>query len=146
MNSRLSLATGLMWLALPLTALDYWLVWDRLPARMATHFDADWRANGWASREGSLEFALLVVLFMLAVFTIINFAMWRSSVPQFARWLMLAFSYGVLIVVCSVNHRVLRYNLGERRKGPSQVQNVLLHNFAKRERGSPLLEQLRSES
>jgi hypothetical protein len=29
----------LTWLALPLTALDYWRAWDQLPTRMAVHFD-----------------------------------------------------------------------------------------------------------
>ena len=41
-----TLATWLMWLALPITALNYWRVWDRLPARMAVHFDANWQPNG----------------------------------------------------------------------------------------------------
>jgi len=37
----------LLWLALPLTALQYWQVWDKLPARMATHFNAANQPNGW---------------------------------------------------------------------------------------------------
>ena len=38
--------TWLMWLALPTTGLNYWLAWDRLPYRMAVHFDANWQPNG----------------------------------------------------------------------------------------------------
>lgn len=56
-----------LWLSVPLTALHFWLAWDRLPLRMATHFDDAWRPNGWSSRGdavtlafGMLGFALLV--------------------------------------------------------------------------------------
>lgn len=132
MNLRLSLATWLMWLALPLTALDYWLVWDRLPARMAVHFDAAWHANGWAPREGSFKFALLIVFFMLAVFTVVNVAMRRSRVPELLPWCMMAFSYGVLFLVCAVNHWVLRYNLGEWAKGPFQTQKTRIEEVTNR--------------
>ena len=45
--------TALLWLALPLTALQYWMVWDQLPARMATHFGATGQPNGWMPRETS---------------------------------------------------------------------------------------------
>jgi uncharacterized membrane protein len=60
----------LMWLALPTTALNYWRVWDQLPARMAVHFDANWQPNGYTSREGSLMLALGIMTFMSLVFTI----------------------------------------------------------------------------
>ena len=61
--------TWLMWLALPLTALRFWLVWDQLPLRMATHFGASGQPNGWMTREVSLEFALGITAFLLLVFT-----------------------------------------------------------------------------
>jgi hypothetical protein len=48
--------TLLLWLALPLTGLQYGLVWDQLPARMATHFGASGQANGWMSRQASMIF------------------------------------------------------------------------------------------
>jgi hypothetical protein len=62
-------ATWLMWLALPITAFNYWRAWDRLPERMAVHFDAAWRPNGWTTRDGSLHLALGVTVFLLIVFT-----------------------------------------------------------------------------
>jgi len=41
MNRKLfPILTAMMWLALPLTAVRYWQVWDQLPERMATHFGA----------------------------------------------------------------------------------------------------------
>ena len=70
MNRKLfTILTGLMWIAIPLTALRYWQVWDALPASMATHFAADGRPNGWMSREAALYYALGVTAFILIVFT-----------------------------------------------------------------------------
>ena len=51
-------AVVLAWLALPLTALNFSRAWDRLPQRIAVHFDADWQPNGWTSREGASTLAL----------------------------------------------------------------------------------------
>ena len=59
-----------MWLALPITALNYWRAWDQLPARMAVHFDANWQPNGYTSREGSLMLGLGIMAFLLVVFTV----------------------------------------------------------------------------
>ena len=114
MNRSHQLAVWLMWIAVPLTAFDYWLAWDRLPARMAIHFNADWRANGWASREAALGFAMGVVVFMLLVFTVASYVACIPSVPAFTRWVLPTFFYGVLVLVCAVNHWVVRYNLSER--------------------------------
>ncbi|HET6175837.1 MAG TPA: DUF1648 domain-containing protein [Candidatus Sulfotelmatobacter sp.] len=63
-------AIWLMWIALPLTALNYWRAWDQLPLRMAVHFDANWHPNGYTSREGSLMLALGITAFLLVVFTV----------------------------------------------------------------------------
>lgn len=114
MSKSHQLAIWLMWLALPITALDYWLVWDQLPARMAVHFDMNWRANGWASREAALVLGVGVVAFMLLVFTSASYAVSMSPVPKFMPWVLLVFFYGVIAFVCAVNHWVVRYNLGER--------------------------------
>jgi hypothetical protein len=114
MSRSNQLAVWLMWLAVPLTALDYWLAWDQLPVRMAVHFDLNWRASGWASREAAFGFAMGVVVFMLLVFTVTSCAACIPPVPAFMRWVLLTFFYGVLVLVCAVNHWVVRYNLSER--------------------------------
>jgi uncharacterized membrane protein YhdT len=116
-----------MWIAVPLTALDYWLAWDQLPARMAVHFNINWRANGWASREASFGFAMGVVVFMLVVFTVASYVARIPPVPEFMRWVSVAFFYGVLVFVCAVNHWVVRYNLSER---TTSVQFVSSGDFA----------------
>ena len=135
MNRCHHLAVWLMWIAVPFTAFDYWLAWDQLPARMAVHFNSDWRANGWASREAALGFTLGVVVFMLLVFTIASYVVRMQPVPEFMRWVLLTFFYGVLVLVCAVNHWVVRYNLSERttpvqcRAEISQAGNVELRTL-----------------
>ena len=64
------IVAGLTWLALalPLTALNYWRAWDRLPMRVAVHFDVNWQPSGWTSREGALMFALGTTTFLLVIF------------------------------------------------------------------------------
>jgi Protein of unknown function (DUF1648) len=52
--------TAMLWLALPLTALQYWSVWDQLPARIATHFGVSGQPNGWMARDTSLTSAMVV--------------------------------------------------------------------------------------
>jgi len=36
--------------------LQYWLVWDRLPQSVATHFAANGQPNGWMSRAAAMAF------------------------------------------------------------------------------------------
>ena len=114
MKERFPLAIWLMWIAAPVTALDYWRVWNRLRSRMAVHFDINWQANGWASREAAAQFGVLVVMLLLVVFTLASYGMAKSPVSPFVAWSLLAFFYGVLIFFCAVNHWVVRYNLHAR--------------------------------
>lgn len=65
-------AVALMWVTLPASAWNYWRAWDQLPERMAVHFDANWRPNGFTSREGALQMGLGILLVMLVVFTIMT--------------------------------------------------------------------------
>jgi Protein of unknown function (DUF1648) len=139
MRPWFSIATGLIWLALPYTALDYWMVWDQLPARMAIHFDINWRANGWASREAALGLMAGLVVLLLITFTVTVLAVRRAPGAGFLHWAMLAFFYATIIFVCAVNHWVVRYNLGERSDSTSCIQNV-------QQKDSPKVEALTTES
>src|SRR5579863_8076363 len=80
-----------MWLPLVTIALSYWRAWDRLPARMAVHFNANWQPNGYTSREGSLMLSLGMLAFMQIVFTITALIV-HAQKPQ-AAWPMLVFAY-----------------------------------------------------
>jgi hypothetical protein len=100
--------TALLWLALPLTGLQYWRVWNQLPAGMATRFGASGEANGWMTRETSLIFSLVLVSFPLLIFT---WVLGRVRRPDVLAWSLVAMLFVVMGVLCSVNASVLNYNL-----------------------------------
>lgn len=99
----------LMWLPLISIALNYWRFWDRLPARMAVHFDANWQPNGYTSREGSLMLALGMLVFMQIVFSITALIV-RSQKPR-AAWPMLVLFYLSLGFFWYANNWIVEFNL-----------------------------------
>ena len=118
------ISTSLLWLALPLTAFRYWMVWDQLPARMATHFDASGHPNGWMSRETSLWFALGLTAFMLAIFTLVPYLVTRSrGISAAFCWASVAFAWVLVGFVFYVNNSLIEYNLTSR---PIAMAPVLL--------------------
>ena len=62
-----------LWLVMPLTALNYSLCWKRLPAQIAMHYDASGRPNRWASPDGARIFSLGFLFFILLVFTSVGY-------------------------------------------------------------------------
>ena len=125
MNRRLfTILTALMWLALPLTALRYAQVWDRLPARMATHFNAAGQPNGWMSRATSLYFGLGLTVFILVIFTAIALVIrLQRTMPDSAAFALLGLFYLILGFVFYGNESILEHNLTGR---PVAVAPVLL--------------------
>ncbi|HYK49996.1 MAG TPA: DUF1648 domain-containing protein [Terriglobales bacterium] len=109
MDSRLYRAmTALLWLAVPLTAFQYWSVWDQLPARMATHFGVSGQPNGWMPRETSLIFATGLTVFLLVIFT---WALTRIRKPDILAWSLLAMFFVMIGVLFSINNALLDYNI-----------------------------------
>lgn len=102
-------AIWLMWLALPITALNYWQAWDHLPARMAVHFDADWQPNGYTSREGAVMLGLGIMAFMLVIFTVGGYVL--RAAKSSPAWPMLGFFYVVLGIAWYGNNRIVEFNL-----------------------------------
>jgi len=103
------LMISLMWLPLVAVALNYWRSWDRLPTRMAVHFNANWQPNGYTSREGSLMLSLAMLAFMPLVFTIAAFIV-RAQKPASA-WPMLVFFYASLGFIWYANSWIVDFNL-----------------------------------
>jgi hypothetical protein len=99
---------SLLWLALPLTALRYWMVWDRLPARMATHFDAAGDPNGWMSREASLGFGLLSLAVVLVISAVVAMRVQKADASAWAIGGVLAVVTAVLV---GAQEHTIRYNL-----------------------------------
>ncbi|MGC2194424.1 MAG: DUF1648 domain-containing protein [Terriglobales bacterium] len=125
MNRKLfTILTALLWIALPLTALRYAQVWDRLPARMATHFAANGQPNGWMPREVSLYFALALTVFVLIIFTgIVLVIRKQKATLQASSIALLGFFYLMLGCVFYVNNSILAHNLTG---SPVAVAPVLL--------------------
>lgn len=103
-------ATVLLWLALPLVALQYRQVWDQLPAHMATHFNAAGQANGWMSPDQALQFGVGFMAFLLTIFTALLLYVAHSRVDAFS-WAMLGFCALVLGFMVEVNRGIVNYNL-----------------------------------
>jgi hypothetical protein len=112
MNRKLSpWLVALPWIALPATVLRYWLVWDQLPMRLATHFDINGRPNGWMSRQASLVFALGLTAFMLVIFTMATYVIHRKYTTDAFSFAMLGFFYLIIGVIYYVNSSVVEHNL-----------------------------------
>jgi hypothetical protein len=107
--------TGLMWLALPITAFRFWLAWDRLPLRMATHFNLNGQPNGWMPRETAFYFALGVTALVVVVFTVISYVAHKTHAPDLLSWSLLGFFYLIIGFVYAGNSGVVQYNLDGQR-------------------------------
>jgi Protein of unknown function (DUF1648) len=126
MNRRVfQFAVIVLWLALPLVALEYRQAWDQLPAQMATHFNAANQANGWMSREESLRFVLRMMVIALSVSTIVLIAVSRHKVEAFT-WALLALFALVIGFLMSANHAVLSYNLNAAPVHPERMLLLLV--------------------
>jgi|SRR3954451_3934195 hypothetical protein len=100
---------ALMWLALPSSAWCYWRVWEQLPGRMAVHFDADWQANGFTSREGALQLGLGIMAVMLVLFTVATLIIHALKPP--AAWPALVISYVVIGFCWYGNYSIVKFNV-----------------------------------
>jgi hypothetical protein len=112
MNRRIwQVLIGLMWLALPAVAIRYWSMWDRLPLRMATHFNAANQPNGWRTREASLTFSLVTLAFLLTVFSVVLYFVHRRYFERTFSRALLLFFYFVAGFAYAMFNAVIDYNL-----------------------------------
>jgi hypothetical protein len=103
--------TAMLWLAPVVAWLRYRQVWDRLPARMASHFDAAGRANGWMPREESLYYTLGFLAFVVAVFTVVLFVIQsRYTLTKFS-WALLVFFHVEIWTLVYMLDSILTYNI-----------------------------------
>jgi hypothetical protein len=112
MNGKVFQAfTYMMWLALPITAFRFWLAWDRLPLRMAAHFDINGRPNGWMPRGTAFYTAMAITALTVVVFTAISYVAHKTHAPEVFSWSLLGFFYLVIGFVYAGNSGVIQYNL-----------------------------------
>jgi hypothetical protein len=103
--------TCLMWLVLPLTALQFRQNWERLPLRMATHFNAANQPNGWMTRDQALWSSFEILAVVLTVFTLILiFSNRKQEITGFA-WVVLSFFYIVIGLCWYMFSSTLKYNV-----------------------------------
>ena len=109
MNRRFwHLGIAFLWVAIPAIYYQYQNVWDRLPARMATHFDINNHPNGWSPKESSMWFILGVTAFVVLLATVL---LARIRKPDTAAWAILAMFFLVLGVLYRASSTVIEYNL-----------------------------------
>jgi hypothetical protein len=98
-----------LWLTVPATVVNFWRAWDRLPVRLATHFDAEWRPNGWSSREDAMIFVLNVIVAVLVLITAGCLATrrWKPS----GAWPLLIISYPVVAFIVWMLNSIVGRNL-----------------------------------
>ena len=97
-----------LWVIVPVTAARLWMVWNRLPARIATHFDFAGRANGWTSPT---HFAAAILLALAAAAAISTLAVARTSRPDLSSWSLLGFFYVMAAILYGTAEEILNYNL-----------------------------------
>jgi len=105
----------LMWLALPITAFRFWMAWDQLPLRMATHFDFNGRPNGCMPRDSAFYLVLGLTALILVVFTVVSYVAHKTHAPDAFSWSLLGFFYLVIGFVYAGNSAVVQYNLDGQR-------------------------------
>lgn len=112
-------AVWLMWLALPTAAWNYWSVWDRLPGRMAVHFDASWQPNGYTSKPGALQLGLGILVLMLVLFTVATLIIYALKPNAALPALVIAY---IVIGFCWYgNYSIVKFNLNAQQRSQSSV-------------------------
>jgi len=109
-NSRtlFGLFSALQWLALPILVLDFASVWQKLPDRMATHFDLAGQPNGWMTRQE----ALLVILGVsTAVLIVATWIASRVQEPDATAWGLIALFYIIQGTLIYAAQSVIDFNL-----------------------------------
>ncbi len=79
--------------------------------RMAVHFDASWRPNGWTSRGDSWVPALGITVLLLVVFTGCAYVVRTSAKPALTAWVLLIVFYLTIGFVSYLSNWVIEYNL-----------------------------------
>ena len=100
-----------MWLTLPLTALQYVKNWDHLPLKLATHFNAANQPNGWMTREQALWSSIEMLAVLLTIFTLVLVLSHRKQEITPFSWALLAFFYVVLGMASYMFIATINYNL-----------------------------------
>jgi hypothetical protein len=103
--------SALLWFAPVEIYFRYRQVWNQLPMRMATHFDASGRANGWMTREMSLYWSAGFLALMAAIFFVVLFVIQGKYELTKLSWTLLAFFHAEIWTFTYLMNSLLNYNL-----------------------------------
>lgn len=109
-NSRtlFGLFSALQWLALPILVLNFGTVWQKLPERLATHFDLAGQPNGWMTRE---EAVVVMLGISTAVLIIATWIASRIKEPDSTAWGLIALFYIIQGTLIYAAQSVIDFNL-----------------------------------
>jgi len=103
--------SAFLWLAPVAVCIRYWQLWDRLPSRMATHFDAAGRPNGWMTREMSMYWAVGFLVFIAATFFLVLIVVERKYPESKLSWVLLAFFHAEAWTFVYLMNSLAEYSL-----------------------------------
>lgn len=102
---------ALLWVAPVALGIRYRQIWDRLPIRMASHFDAAGRANGWMTRDAALYFDLAFLVFLAAIFSVVLYLVQGKYELAKISWALLVFLHLEIWTFVYLLNSTLDYNL-----------------------------------
>jgi hypothetical protein len=103
--------TALLWLAPVAMGIRYAEVWNHLPLRMASHFDAAGRVNGWMPRDAALYFDLALLVFLAAVFTVVLLLVLTKYDLAKLSWALLIVLHAEMWALVNTLSSTLDYNI-----------------------------------
>jgi hypothetical protein len=107
-STLFGMLAALQWLSLPIIVLIFGSVWQRLPSRVATHFDLAGQPNGWMTREQAV-----LVLLGIAIAVLMT-ATWIASRVQEVdaiAWGIVALFYIILGTLIWAGQTIIDSNL-----------------------------------
>jgi hypothetical protein len=102
---------ALLWLAPVATYIRYRQLWDRLPPRMASHFNAAGEANGWMTRGMSLDWSVGSVALVAAVFSVVAIILLTKYELTRLSWTLLFFFHAVIWTIVYLLNSVVEFNI-----------------------------------
>ncbi len=78
-------ATLWSWLLVPLTAVDWWIAWGRLPERVVMKLGPNGQPTSWATREQAITFDLVFLACILGFTTVLAFVVAFAQPEKAAR-------------------------------------------------------------
>jgi hypothetical protein len=110
MNKGWKVALMVPWLALVAMIYDIWSKYDRLPAVIASHFNASGVANGFAPKQ---QFFTVIVPIAFGLVALLTFLTSRFESNSGLAWLLLVAEYWAAGIFMMMTHGILGVDLGE---------------------------------